>query len=115
MWATQKDLEMYKKQQDQIDDTQEKKNTTKNSVFPMLQKIGISVFGVPVDSSGHFVWDELWNVLTTPSSNFHGITSILVEGGTRTWEGFRSAGFLDEEVLLVGNSQQLGDFKRVRK
>jgi|TARA_B100001964_G_scaffold240219_1_gene309502 diaminohydroxyphosphoribosylaminopyrimidine deaminase/5-amino-6-(5-phosphoribosylamino)uracil reductase len=30
-----------------------------------------------------------------------GIMSILVEGGARTWRGFKEAGVVDEEVILV--------------
>lgn len=49
-----------------------------------------------------FEWPVLWRALTTPSGDFHGITSILVEGGARTWNAFREAGAIDEEVTLVG-------------
>ena len=52
--------------------------------------------------NGLIVWDELWIALTTPVDDFFGITSILVEGGARTWEVFRSSGFVDEEIILVG-------------
>ena len=50
----------------------------------------------------HFDWHSLWNVLTTPTDDFYGISSILVEGGSRTWEMFRQARLVDEEVTLIG-------------
>jgi len=31
-----------------------------------------------------------------------GITSVLVEGGQKTWESFKKANLVDEEVILVG-------------
>jgi len=51
---------------------------------------------------GVFDWDSLWKVLTTSTDSFHGIASILVEGGPVTWKYFKDAGMVDEEVLLVG-------------
>lgn len=48
-----------------------------------------------------FDWPLLWNALTEPVGDYHGLTSILVEGGKHTWEAFRSAGMVDEEVLLI--------------
>jgi diaminohydroxyphosphoribosylaminopyrimidine deaminase/5-amino-6-(5-phosphoribosylamino)uracil reductase len=66
-----------------------------------LQKRGVNVFSVPV-SDGFFVWEELWKVLTTPTKNFHGLTSILVEGGTKTWEVFRKNKMMDEDIVLMG-------------
>lgn len=37
------------------------------------------------------------------SSEYHpAIASILVEGGSRTWNHFRSCGLVDEEILLAG-------------
>lgn len=63
---------------------------------------------IPV-KNGRFVWEDLWKVLTaakdgrSSDDHFFGIASILVEGGPKTWEAFRSAGFVDEEVLLVGH------------
>ena len=66
-----------------------------------LQGRGVGVFDVPV-FNGSFDFPELWNVLSRSEGEFHGITSILVEGGARTWEAFRKAGCWDEEVTLVG-------------
>ncbi len=51
---------------------------------------------------GMFDWDALWQALLTPRGDFHGLTSILVEGGRRTWDLFKRAGMMDEEVVLVG-------------
>ena len=48
----------------------------------------------------HFDWNALWQYLTT--DNRQPITSILVEGGSKTWEAFQSAGIVDEEVILIG-------------
>lgn len=62
---------------------------------------GPRVFPVSQEGSG-FSWKNLWSVLTEPSNDFHGITSILVEGGTRTWDTFRTAGMVDEDVILIG-------------
>jgi diaminohydroxyphosphoribosylaminopyrimidine deaminase / 5-amino-6-(5-phosphoribosylamino)uracil reductase len=45
-----------------------------------------------------FVWEELWTTLLSK-----GITSMLVEGGPRTWDVFKNAGMVDEEVVLVGS------------
>ena len=64
---------------------------------------------VPV-RDGRFLWEDLWKVLTAAKDgrshgdNFYGIASILVEGGPKTWEAFRSSGMIDEEVILVGSS-----------
>jgi riboflavin biosynthesis pyrimidine reductase len=44
----------------------------------------------------------LFRVLTTPTDDFHGITSVLVEGGRKTWEAFRKAKIVDCEVILIG-------------
>ncbi|MDA1208932.1 MAG: bifunctional diaminohydroxyphosphoribosylaminopyrimidine deaminase/5-amino-6-(5-phosphoribosylamino)uracil reductase RibD [bacterium] len=49
---------------------------------------------------GQFNLQKLLKFLSTPTDDFHGIASILVEGGQRTWESFRNAGFVDEEVVL---------------
>ena len=50
-----------------------------------------------------FDWQALWQALIAPRDGFCGITSILVEGGPKTWKSFRTAGLVDEEVSLVGN------------
>lgn len=66
-----------------------------------ILKTGVRVFTVPLDGD-HFAWDELWDVLITPTSDFYGITSVLVEGGSSTWESFKKSGMVDAEVVLVG-------------
>lgn len=75
-----------------------------------LESAGVLVFEVPLTEGAgvrpavgdHFDWPSLWSVLTTPTDGFHGISSILVEGGTKTWEMFIQAGVVDEEVFLMG-------------
>ncbi|MDD5026212.1 MAG: bifunctional diaminohydroxyphosphoribosylaminopyrimidine deaminase/5-amino-6-(5-phosphoribosylamino)uracil reductase RibD [Candidatus Peribacteraceae bacterium] len=66
-----------------------------------LEERGVKVFACPLRDN-HFDLDALWEILTTPLGDFHGITSVLVEGGVQTWQSFREAGVLDEEVVLVG-------------
>ncbi|MBU0767246.1 bifunctional diaminohydroxyphosphoribosylaminopyrimidine deaminase/5-amino-6-(5-phosphoribosylamino)uracil reductase RibD [Patescibacteria group bacterium] len=67
----------------------------------VIQEKGVMAEEVPV-KNGVFDWESLWKVLTTPKDNFNGITSILVEGGAKTWDVFKKAGMIDEEVWLVG-------------
>lgn len=67
----------------------------------MLRERGVQVFSIDY-SDGHFEWDALWDFLITPQPDFHGITSILVEGGPKTWDSFKKAGFINEEVILTG-------------
>jgi diaminohydroxyphosphoribosylaminopyrimidine deaminase/5-amino-6-(5-phosphoribosylamino)uracil reductase len=62
---------------------------------------GVTMFPIETDDQG-FVWESLWSALTTPVDGFNGLTSVLVEGGKATWEKFRSAGMIDEEVRLIG-------------
>jgi diaminohydroxyphosphoribosylaminopyrimidine deaminase/5-amino-6-(5-phosphoribosylamino)uracil reductase len=62
---------------------------------------GVHILYTNFTSDG-FEWPDLWSKLLTPSDSYHGITSILVEGGARTWEAFGAAGLADEEVSLVG-------------
>ena len=50
-----------------------------------------------------FVWESLWKILLEPVDEYHGITSLLVEGGAKTWQAFRSHGYMDEEVVLTGH------------
>lgn len=52
-----------------------------------------------------FDWDALWNVLLTQHGTFNGLTSILVEGGQRTWELFKRASLVDMEILLTGKNE----------
>lgn len=67
-----------------------------------LSKQGVRVALVPLADSG-FYWELLWKTLTTPDGDFYGISSLLVEGGKRTWETFKKSSMLDEEVLLIGD------------
>ncbi len=66
-----------------------------------LQKRRVFLLEVPL-SGNVFAWDLLWKKLTMPTDYYHGLTSILVEGGPTTWQHMRKAGCVDEEVLLVG-------------
>lgn len=66
-----------------------------------LVKRGVMLREVPMETDS-FDWGKLWVALTAPSDDFHGITSVLVEGGPKTWEVFRSSGMVDEEVILIG-------------
>ena len=61
------------------------------------------ILGVEKSGDG-FDWEELWSaLLSTQNNGFNGLTSILVEGGMKTWGLFRKAGMVDMEVSLVGD------------
>ena len=66
-----------------------------------LRSQGVHIMQIAIENN-LFDWDSLWKNLQTPSESFHGITSILIEGGRRTWEAFRNDQMVDEEVILVG-------------
>ncbi len=67
----------------------------------IFQSRGVKIFSVST-TNGFFVWEELWKALTSPSENFSGITSVLVEGGAKTWEVFKKNKMMDEEICLIG-------------
>lgn len=69
-----------------------------------LRKRGVHIVTVAYEND-QFVWDDLWRVLTIPQvdNGFPGISSILVEGGPKTWDSFRRANMMDEEVQLRGS------------
>lgn len=67
-----------------------------------LRARGVRVVTVPLDGES-FGWGELWRTLITPDGEYHGLTSVLVEGGRKTWDILRDAGYVDEEVILVGD------------
>ncbi|NOS68267.1 MAG: bifunctional diaminohydroxyphosphoribosylaminopyrimidine deaminase/5-amino-6-(5-phosphoribosylamino)uracil reductase RibD [Candidatus Peribacteraceae bacterium] len=67
----------------------------------VLQKRGVRIVRIPLQGD-HFDWEALWRALITPVEDYHGLTSILVEGGEKTWEVFKKAGFMNEEVILTG-------------
>ncbi len=69
-------------------------------VWRELTKRGVMLREVPVEKQC-FDWTMLWQALTEPSGGYHGLTSILVEGGQRTWDAFRQAGMVDEEISLT--------------
>ncbi len=79
-----------------------KLDKVRKSVIPLLEARGIRIIEVP-DTKDGFDFPSLWKALITPTDGFHGLTSILVEGGERTWQSFKRAGVVDEEVTLVGN------------
>ncbi|MFH0851770.1 MAG: bifunctional diaminohydroxyphosphoribosylaminopyrimidine deaminase/5-amino-6-(5-phosphoribosylamino)uracil reductase RibD [Candidatus Peregrinibacteria bacterium] len=76
-----------------------------------LRKRGVRIEEIPL-RDGQFDLSCLWKTLTrptiqsfgqaTPSGDFHGIASVLVEGGAKTWRSFRESGVVDEEVILTG-------------
>jgi diaminohydroxyphosphoribosylaminopyrimidine deaminase/5-amino-6-(5-phosphoribosylamino)uracil reductase len=66
-----------------------------------LKDKGAIIKEVELASDGGFAWASLWNALLTPSGDYHGITSILVEGGLKTWRAF-SERDVDEQVKLTG-------------
>jgi diaminohydroxyphosphoribosylaminopyrimidine deaminase/5-amino-6-(5-phosphoribosylamino)uracil reductase len=74
-----------------------------SSVIPILQARGVRVLQVKHGKDGVDL-PSLWNVLLTPNGDYHGLTSILVEGGVKTWATFTKAGCVDEEVTLMGDN-----------
>lgn len=73
----------------------------REQVLRELSKRGVLVRKLPL-VEGRFVWKVLWADLLTPRPDYDGVTSVLVEGGPKTWEMFREAGIVDEEVVLTG-------------
>lgn len=69
-----------------------------------LKKNGVHIFPVASNIDG-LVWEDLWKVLLGSDGDFHGITSLLIEGGPKTWEMFKKARMIDTEVILMGCSQ----------
>lgn len=68
----------------------------------VLEGRGVRVLRVAEEADA-FRWDDLFQALITPTAGFSGISSILVEGGAHTWQSFRAAGVVDEEVTLIGS------------
>jgi len=66
-----------------------------------LERCGVRIIDIPLRAE-HFDLPLLWKELTTPSEQFHGIASILIEGGAKTWQSFQEAEAVDEEVVLMG-------------
>lgn len=70
----------------------------------VLEKRGVTFWEVPrVD--GLLNLAKLWEHCLHTTEDFHGISSILVEGGPTTWAAFRVTGYRDEEVSLVGSKK----------
>jgi len=63
----------------------------------ILKQKGAYIISVPAVNN-HFDWDVLWESLSTFPFQ---LSTLLVEGGEKTWNAFKSAGFVDEEVILV--------------
>ena len=70
---------------------------SKDSKELLLRERGPTVLTVPMVDS-HFDWDTLWKALSTIH---YPLSSILVEGGPKTWDAFTKAGLVDEEVVLT--------------
>lgn len=83
----------------EIEETEESDET--EETLKILEERGVRIMTVPYRKNV-FDWEALWQALITPDGDFHGITSILVEGGPKTWKIFRDAGIVDEEVVLIG-------------
>ncbi len=66
-----------------------------------LRSRGAQVIECPMHQ-GDFDFSALWRLLITPKDLFYGISSILVEGGPKTWDAFWKAGMVDEEITLIG-------------
>lgn len=64
---------------------------------------GVRVLPLPL-SGDRFSWQGLWNALMTPLHDFPGITSVIVEGGRKTWASFRADHLIDEEITMIGPS-----------
>ena len=75
--------------------------TDRESDIAELKDAGVRIFSIVLED-GHFDWSSLWDRLLTPEGDYHGMSSILVEGGPKTWATFRDAGVIDEEVTLTG-------------
>ncbi len=71
------------------------------TVIPVLEKRGVRILEVAHHTHG-IDFSALWKVLITPSGDFHGIASILLEGGKQMWKAFRDEKCIDEEAILVG-------------
>jgi diaminohydroxyphosphoribosylaminopyrimidine deaminase / 5-amino-6-(5-phosphoribosylamino)uracil reductase len=67
-----------------------------------LRHQGVRVIAIPL-MDDVFDWSFFWKTLMTPEGDYHGLTSILVEGGAKTWNTFKQEGMIDEEVILMGN------------
>lgn len=64
---------------------------------------GVIIIRCPYDGSS-FDLDALFQELITLKGDYHGLTSLLIEGGAKTLKTFREAGAVDEEVTLIGNT-----------
>lgn len=74
-----------------IDENAEKKQ--------QIRELGASVFEYDFENP----MTELLKKLGTAEGNYLGVSSLLVEGGPKTWAAFENAGLLDEQITLVGD------------
>ncbi len=78
-----------------------KLNDVQRSVIPILKARGVRILEVKHTVDGIHL-PSLWKVLLEPDGDYHGITSILFEGGQRMWKVFMGAGCVDEQAIMVG-------------
>ncbi len=78
-------------------------NPEHQSAVDVLRKNGVHIFSVASDTEG-FIWKDLWEALLASEGDFHGITTLLVEGGEKTWRMFHVAQMADIEVELTGRA-----------
>lgn len=67
-----------------------------------LLQTGVTLLEVDMTADSSLALHQLWPQLLSLDGGAGGITSILVEGGRKTWLFFRSAGVLDMQVILAG-------------
>lgn len=67
----------------------------------VLAARGVRVWPMAYDGQV-FDWTALWERCISPADDWHGITSVLVEAGSRTWQAFAAAGMCDQQVILSG-------------
>lgn len=62
------------------------------------KKRGVTILPVMLENN-NFDFKDLWQKLSVLGVL---LSSILVEGGQKTWEAFKNAQIIDEEVILIG-------------
>jgi riboflavin biosynthesis pyrimidine reductase len=67
----------------------------------MLKSNGVMIIRLSI-LNGRFDLRQFFEKLLTPEGAFHGLTSVLVEGGAKTWQAFRESGVVDEELTQIG-------------
>ena len=74
--------------------------TGKQAEEKSLADKGARVITIP-RREDHFDFEALWEALDAEEDL--SLSSILVEGGPKTWATFQKAGLVDEEITLIGN------------